>query len=131
MVLGAIPASLRLAAASDGPTGTGGKMSNAMEDIQNTTNKLLRRAALRYAEELNRYGAVLAGYGEGKKGLADVARSGLDAAVGEARGAIELGVAVAEAYYRWSADLVGIKVAEPRPSKSTPPRAKPSGAKQA
>jgi hypothetical protein len=102
-------------------------MSSAMDDIQGTTTKLLRRRAQQYAEELNRYGVALAHYGEGKADLADVARAGLDAAWREARGTVEFGVAMTEALYRWSAGLVGIRFAE---SKSTPSR-KSRGAKDA
>ena len=107
-------------------------MSNALDDITGVANKILRRSAQRYAVSVNRYGAALAGYGDGKKELLDVARTGLDVAVGEARGAIELGVSLGEAYYRWSAGLIGIRLGETTSQKSAPtPRPKPSGAKGA
>ena len=102
-------------------------MSSAMDDMQGTATKLLRRRAQQYAEGLNRYGTALAHYGEGKADLADVARAGLDVAWSEARGTVEFGVALTEALYRWSAGLVGIRFAE---SKSTP-SPKSRGAKAA
>lgn len=90
-------------------------MSNANDELRDTAERLARRAAQRYWDAATQYGQKLSELSQGNAKLADVARTGAELAIEEARDLVETGVALTEAYYRWVLALAGVRPAERAP----------------